>query len=293
MTYMKTRNIFLSAFAALAVLAIGFTSCSKTDLNRPGQFRVLLTDAPGDYIAAEIDIVKVEVKVDAGKNCKDDRFADGDRHEDDHNKRKDEFGEWIDLKYTPGIIDVMTLRNGVDAKIAEGNIMGTVRKVRITLGTKNTVTTKDGVKHNLVLQNPTENYLYVHLHNEHRGRGRDQAAAADKEVVIDFDVARSIVEENGVFYLRPKVRPFHDQNAGAIEGKVLPANIFAVVTALDASGAEVAKALPKPDGEFKIRGLADGTYTLNFEATGYKTQTTTVTAVKGQAVKVNTITLVK
>lgn len=155
------------------------------------------------------------------------------------------------------------------------------------------MTTKDGVKHNLVLQNPTENYLYVHLHNEHRGRGRDQAAAADKEVVIDFDVARSIVEENGVFYLRPKVRPFHDQNAGAIEGKVLPANIFAVVTALDASGAEVAKALPKPDGEFKIRGLADGTYTLKFEATGYKTQTTTVTAVKGQAVKVNTITLVK
>ena len=60
---MKTRNIFLSAFAALAVLAIGFASCSKTDLNRPGQFRVLLTDAPGDYIAAEIDIVKVEVKV--------------------------------------------------------------------------------------------------------------------------------------------------------------------------------------------------------------------------------------
>ena len=263
---MKTRNIFLSAFAALAVLAIGFASCSKTDVNRPGQFRVLLTDAPGDYIAAEIDIVKVEVKVDAGKHHKDDRFGDGDRHEDDHNRRKDEFGEWIDLNYTPGVIDVMTLRNGVDAKIAEGNIVGTVRKVRVTLGTKNTVTTKDKVKHDLVLQNPTENYLYVHLHDEHRGHGRDQAAAADKEVVIDFDVARSIVEENGVYYLRPKIRPFHDQNAGAIEGKVLPANIFAVVTALDASGAEVAKALPKPDGEFKIRGLADGTYTLKFEA---------------------------
>jgi len=187
----------------------------------------------------------------------------------------------------------MTLRNGVDAKIAEGNIVGTVRKVRVTLGTKNTVTTKDGVKHNLVLQNETENYLYVHLHNEHRGHGRDQAAAADKEVVIDFDVARSIVEENGVYYLRPKIRPFHDQNAGAIEGKVLPANIFAVVTALDASGAEVAKALPKPDGEFKIRGLADGTYTLKFEATGYQSQNASVTAVKGKCVKVNTITLTK
>ena len=290
---MKTRNIFLSAFAALAFLAIGFASCSKTDINRPGQFRVLLTDAPGDYIAAEIDIVKVEVKVDAGKHNKEDRFGDGDRHEDDHNRRKDEFGEWIDLNYTPGVIDVMTLRNGVDAKIAEGNIVGTVRKVRVTLGTKNTVTTKDGVKHDLVLQNETENYLYVHLHNEHRGHGRDQAAAADKEVVIDFDVARSIIEENGVYYLRPKIRPFHDQNAGAIEGKVLPANIFAVVTALDASGAEVAKALPKPDGEFKIRGLADGTYTLKFEATGYQSQNASVTAVKGKCVKVNTVTLIK
>jgi hypothetical protein len=181
----------------------------------------------------------------------------------------------------------------VDAKIAEGNIVGTVRKVRVTLGTKNTVTTKDGVKHDLVLQNETENYLYVHLHNEHRGHGRDQAAAADKEVVIDFDVARSIIEENGVYYLRPKIRPFHDQNAGAIEGKVLPANIFAVVTALDASGAEVAKALPKPDGEFKIRGLADGTYTLKFEATGYQSQNASVTAVKGKCVKVNTVTLIK
>jgi Domain of unknown function (DUF4382)/Carboxypeptidase regulatory-like domain len=290
---MKTRNIFLSAFATLAVFAIGFTSCSKTDANRAGQFRVLLTDAPGDYIAAEIDIVKVEVKVDTGRNCKDDHFADGDRHEDDHLNRHDEFGTWTDLKFTPGVIDVMTLRNGVDAKIAEGNIVGTVRKVRVTLGAKNTVTTKDGVKHDLVLQNETENYLYVHLNNEHRGHGREQAVAQDQEVVIDFDVARSIVESNGVYYLRPQVRPFHDQNSGAIEGQVLPANIFAVVTALDANGAEVAKALPKMDGYFKIRGLVDGAYTLKFEATGYQTQSTKVTAVKGQAVKVNTITLVK
>ncbi|MEN9745297.1 MAG: hypothetical protein RL640_1135, partial [Bacteroidota bacterium] len=79
MILMKTRNIFLSAFTALAVLAIGFTSCSKTDSNRAGQFRVLITDAPGDYIAAEIDIVKVEVKVDTGKHRREDHFADGDR----------------------------------------------------------------------------------------------------------------------------------------------------------------------------------------------------------------------
>jgi hypothetical protein len=47
----------------LAVLAIGFTSCSKSGLGK-GTFSVLLNDAPGDYIAAKIDIQKVEVKVD-------------------------------------------------------------------------------------------------------------------------------------------------------------------------------------------------------------------------------------
>lgn len=305
MILMKTRNIFLSAFTALAILAIGFTSCSKTDSNRAGQFRVLITDAPGDYIAAEIDIVKVEVKVDTGKHRREDHFADGDRHDDDHMKRSDEFGNWTDLNYTPGVIDVMKLRNGVDAKIAEGNIVGTVRKVRITLGPNNSVTTKDGVKHTLELKNETQNYLYINLHDEHRGgrgrgpeRGRgpddhERAAPQDQQVIIDIDVARSIVESNGKYYLTPKARPFCDENFGAVFGQVLPANIFAVVTVLDASGAEVAKALPKMDGYYKIRGLAEGTYTLKFEATGYQPQSTSATAVKGQGVKVNTITLIK
>lgn len=305
---MKSRNIFLTAFAALAVLAIGFTSCSKSGLGT-GTFSVLLTDAPGDYIAAKIDIQKVEVKVDnSEEHMRDDHYGDGDRHDDDHMKRNDEYGVWTDLNFTAGVIDVMTLRNGIDAKIAEGNITGKVRKVRITLGTNNSVTTKDNVEHPLILQNETNNFLYINLHNEHRGgrghgrgpgdgpgRGHDDdhTSVQDEQVIIDIDVARSIKESNGQYYLTPQMRPFCDENFAAISGQVLPANIFAVVTALDASGAEVAKALPRPDGEFKIRGLVDGTYTLKFEATSYKTQTTSVTAVKGQAVKANTITLLK
>ena len=128
------------------------------------------------------------------------------------------------------------------------------------------------------------------------GRGPDDhehGAQPDQQVIIDIDVARSIVESNGQYYLTPHARPFCDENFGAFEGQVLPANIFAVVTVLDANGNEVAKALPKMDGYYKIRGLADGTYTLKFEATNYKTQTKTATAVKGQEVKLNTITLIK
>lgn len=292
---MKKRNILSAAVAALAIFAIGLTSCSKSGMNS-GTFQVYLTDAPGDYIAAKLDIQKVEVKVDTSReHANDDHFADGDRHDDDHNRRSDEFGVWVDLNYTPGVIDVMTLRNGVDTKIAEGNIVGVVRKVRITLGPNNTVTTKDNVEHVLELKNDTQNYLYLNLHNEHRGRHKNDNhhTPQDQQVIIDIDVARSIVESNGQYFLVPHARPFCDENFGAFSGLVLPTNIFAVVTVLDAGGTEVAKALPKLDGYYKIRGLAEGNYTLKFEATGYQPQTTTATAVKGQDVKINTITLVK
>jgi hypothetical protein len=285
---MKTKNLFLAFASLLMIFAISFSSCTKNGVSGGDSLQIYLTDGPGDFEAVNIDIQKIEVKLDKDeKQMKDDRFGDNDDDKDDHLKRKDGYGEWVDVKFTPGTIDVFKLRNGVEKLLADGNVTGTVRKIRITLGSNNTVV-KSGVTYPLVLNNNTNNLLYIKLNNEHRERG----AGNGLKVWIDFDIANSIAEVNGKFYLRPVLRPFCNANFGEVEGKVLPKGIKATVTFSNGQGLN-AVALPGSEGEFKIRGLKEGTYTATFAADGYITHTKTVNVVKGKNTKLDLVTLTK
>jgi len=269
--------------------AIYFSACDKSDVPRTDSFQLFLTDGPGDFQKVNIDIQKVEIKVDNDSMHKhDDRFGANDSDNDDHLKNKDEFGEWIDLKFTPGIIDVLSLRNGVEAKLGEANIAaGTVRKIRITLGSNNSVV-KDSATYRLGLINPTNNYLYVKLFNEHR----QKVSSNDTKAWVDFDIAKSIVEVNGAYFLKPVLRPFCDINFAAAQGKVLPGGIKATVSFSDGAGFN-AIALPAPSGEFKIRGLKEGNYTITYVADGYVTHTKNATVKKGELTKLAEVTLIK
>ena len=85
----------------------------KSDVPETDTFQVFLTDRP-------VDFQKVEIKVDKDSGHKhDDRFGENDHDGDDHLKNKDEFGEWIDLWFTPAVIDILSLRNGVETKLGE------------------------------------------------------------------------------------------------------------------------------------------------------------------------------
>ena len=288
---MKTKKLFLGIVSMLMLFVISFSACKKSEVNTEGSVSIFLTDGPGDYDAVNIDIQKVEVKVDNDQNHKhDDNFGSGDDNKDDHLKKKDDFGEWIDVNYTPGIIDVLSLRNGVEAKLGEANIVtGTVRKIRITLGDKNTVV-KDSVTYDLLLDSRTSNFLYVKLFDKHR----QNANSNDVKVWVDFDIANSIVEANGKFYLKPVLRPFCNANFGEVEGTVLPLDAKAVVRITD--GADFnAVALPNRDGKFKLRGLNEGTYTVTYEGLSpYIRQTVSnVVVTKGKTTKLETVTLLK
>jgi hypothetical protein len=285
---MKTKNLFLAFASLLIVFALSFSSCTKNGVKNGDALQVYLTDGPGDFEAVNLDIQKVEVKLDNDeKHSKDDRFGDNDDDKDDHLKRKDDFGEWIDLAYTPAIVDVLKLRNGVEKMLADGNVTGTVRKIRITLGSNNTVV-KGGVTSTLNLINETNNFLYIKLNDEHRER----AAGNGLKVWVDFDIANSIAEVNGKFYLRPVLRPFCNANFAEAEGRVLPEGIKPTVTFSNGLGFN-SVAIPAPNGEFKIRGLLEGTYTVTYSAAGYVSQTKTVTVAKGKDTKMDTVTLVK
>ncbi len=289
---MKTLKISLVAASLLVAFMLIFSGCTKNviDASAGGKVAVYLTDGPGEFDSVFIDIQKVEVKIDTNSVHKDndDRCKDDDDR-DDHQKRKDDYGEWVNINFTPAIIDVLGLRNGVETKLGEANILaGTVRKIRITLGTQNRVV-KNGVSSTLELRNETNNFLYVKLYDKHRQRMSDSTSVS---VWVDFDVANSIYEKDGKFYLKPVLRPFNNKNFGEVEGKVLPLEAKAVVRITNGAGFN-GVALPNREGNFKLRGLESGTYTVTVQglAPYVDKVISNVVVTKGKETELGVITL--
>jgi hypothetical protein len=290
---MKTKRIFLGLASMIVAFALLFSACTKSGVNSGNGLQVYLTDGPTDLKAVSLDIVKVEAKVDNDERHRDnDRHGENDDDKDDKDKRKDDYGEWVDLKVTPGVINVLELRNGVEKMIASSNnIQGRVRKLRVTLGTNNTITLENNETISLTLLNETQNMIYIKLFDEHRGRGNDNRTTA---IRIDFDLGSSVVLINGKYYLKPVVRPFCNENFGEVEGVVLPLDAKAVVRITDGANFN-AVALPFRDGKFKLRGLKAGTYTVTIEAIApyLKETISNVIVKKGEETKLGTITLKK
>ena len=289
---MKTNKLFLSLASFVVAFALFLSACTKNDVNASrGNVSIFLTDGPGEFDSVFIDITKVEVKVDNDSLHKhqDDHGKDDDDR-DDHEKRKDGYGEWVDINFKPAIIDILSLRNGVETKLGEKNIAaGIVRKIRITLGSQNRVVV-GGKSNTLELKNETNNLLYVKLSSKHRQRSADSST----KVWVDFDIARSIEEKGGKYYLRPVLRPFCNDNYGEVEGKVLPLAAKAVVRITNGAGFD-GVALPNREGEFKLRGLESGTYTVTVEgiAPYLKETISNVVVTKGKDTELGTITLKK
>ncbi len=289
---MTTNKIFLGMASLVVALAVFLSACTKNDVKASrGNVSIYLTDGPGEFDSVFIDITKVEVKVDNDSLHKhhDDHGKDDDDR-DDHEKRKDGYGEWVDINFTPAIIDILSLRNGVETKLGEANIAtGTVRKIRITLGSRNRVVV-GGKSDTLELKNETNNLLYVKLSSKHRQRSADSST----KVWVDFDIAKSIYEKDGKYYLRPVLRPFCNDNYGEVEGKVLPLEAKAVVRITNGAGFD-GVALPNREGKFKLRGLESGTYTVTVEglAPYLKETISNVVVTKGKDTELGTITLKK
>ena len=290
---MKSTKKLFFGFGILLCLSLIFSACQKdvSTTNNPKtarQLSVYLTDDPCQYDSVFIDIRYVEVKIDTTKeHMDDDEFGDRDDDGDDDHRDHDNFGKWDTLTIRPGVYNILQFRNGLDTLLGTANIpAGKIRKIRLTLGTNNSLV-KDGVSHPLNLLAGTNNYVYIKIHNE----DEDDVTTAQTAIWLDFDVCRSIKLINGQYYLKPVLKPFGKKNFGEIEGKVLPEAAHAFVTAQNTS--DSASAMPEHDGEYKIRGLREGAYSLTFKGSGGYKDTTIINIQvrKGKETKVPTITL--
>jgi hypothetical protein len=292
---MKTSNRFLF-FPLLAIFAaLIFYACQKElslDMAVPaGKYKlsVFLTDGPLDFQKVLVDIQRVEVKLDTCKrNNDDDDDHHGPGHDDDHDSLNRHCEIWDTLDIRPGIYDLLQLRNGTDTLLASGFLLqGKIKRIKLTLGTRDSVMVDSMMKVLRLVNN--QNFVYIDIKKEHL----DSLSSNNFHLYLDFDLARSIKYINGEYWLKPKIKPFGKHSTGEIEGKVRPVHSFGTIMAYNAT--DTAYARPWDQGEFKIRGLREGTYSLFIQGiNGYQDTTLTNLIVRrGKETKVGLIQLQK
>jgi len=293
---MKTVIKWLAAGCGMVVL-LCFFACNKSNSSTsnpnipPGQSRlsVSLMDGPVAFTKVLIDIRQVAVLIDTSTKQtdadEDDEWDDNfwGRHRDEHNKSV----IWDTLNITPGVYDLLKLRNGADTLLATGNYpSGKILKVRITLGSDNTVYTDSTTFYPLEVFGPHP-YFTVNVRRENVST----IASNDFKLWLDFNLSRSIFFWSGTYLLKPYLVVFNDVVAAKIQGTVLPEHASPLVTAFSTS--DTLYALPNEDGRYQFRGVKAGTYSLNFKGhNGYKDTTISNIVVDSmKVVNVPTVTL--
>ncbi len=269
---MKKTTQFVAA-TVVAIVSLVAVACNKSTSveNGPGiqQVNFMLTDGPGSYENVFIDIKSLQIVIDTAREGSQKRdTCNWDHIASNRNSRKDSGLVWTTMPIKAGIYDILRFRNGLDTLFASANVpKGSVRLVRIELGTNNSVV-KDSVTYPLNLGSNTPTFITLKL----EGNEFEEFASRRHRLWLDFDVSRSIIEVNGRFYLIPVMHTFVEKNTASVEGKVKPADAKAIITLFN--NKDTAYALPNKEGEFKMRGLKNGTYKLFVKAfSGYRDTT--------------------
>jgi hypothetical protein len=232
---MNTK-LFSVVAAVLLVLTATITSCHRNE-GGTGRLHVRMMDAPSpyDYDAIYLDVLGVEVNVS----------PDGGSE------------KWISLPTGAGIYDMLTLVNGTDLLLADEDIpAGKIQEVRLILGDGNTIIV-DGISHELVVPSSASSGLKIKV-DEIIGNG------SDLTLMLDFDAAHSIVRQgHGGYHLNPVIRGIILERTGSIHGTttVVAGGSVAVIADMNVT-ATYSTYTDRTSGEFLLRGLPPGTYTV-------------------------------
>jgi hypothetical protein len=295
---MKTTSARLTAIAGvtavLFIFACNKSNSSNTNANIPkGQSQVSLymMDGPVQFDSVLIDIRQVVVEVDTATpqnspdnpNQWDNSYCGWGRGPSNKSL------VWDTLSITPGIYNLLALRNGTDTLLASSLITsGKILKTRITLGNDNKVYTDSTTSYPLEVFGPNP-YFTINVSRV------DVADVSNNEfkIWLDFNLSRSIIFWNGGFLLNPYITVFNDMKMAKIQGTVLLRGAGALVTAY--SGTDTLYAIPFWNGQYQFRNVPTGSWSINFKGQGGYQDTTISDIVVDslKLVKIPTITLHK
>ena len=271
---MKSTAKCLAAGCSIAAIVL-FFSCNKD--NSPGsnpdipagksQMSLYLSDGPVMYSKVLIDIRQVAIEIDTAASQNDpDRDDQWDQnfwgwHRDADHKSV----IWDTLAISPGVYDLLQLRNGTDTLLGAGQYPnGKVLKVRVTLGSDNTVFTDS------VTGYPLEVFgLHPYFDINVRKENIYSVSSNDFKLWLDFNLKRSILFWSGTFYLSPYVVAFNDHTSSRIEGLILPPGASPLVEVFNAT--DTVYAVPSIGGSYLIRAVNLGNlYVIGFWSPGLR-----------------------
>jgi hypothetical protein len=294
---MKTKSAWLASLAGLTII-LSIVACNKSNSSNSNpnipkgesQLSVYMMDAPLSYDSVLINIQQVVVEVDTSTT---QNAPDNPRQWDENwcgqgRGPSNSSVIWDTLTITPGIYNLLALRNGTDTLLSSSLITtGKILKIRILIGGMgNSVYIDSTAEYPLVLFGPSP-YFTI---NVSRTNVAD-VTNNEMQLWLDFNLNRSIFYWSGTFYLNPYIVVFNDHVMAKIEGTVLPHGAGALVEAIN--GSDTLYAIPFWGGQYEFRNVPAGTYSLTFKGdNGY--QDTTISSIVVDSAKVTqvpTITL--
>jgi len=228
-----------------------------------------LTDDPSlVFDQLWLDMQKLEIKAEDDSQSKHETEHQGEVDEND--KRGDSSGGWVTVNINPGVYNILKFRNGLDTLFARASFpaIHQLKKLRITLGSKNSITF-NGVNVPLTLKG-NDNFIVI----------KTEASSVNinngglSNLWIDIDAARSVGRNGNDFELKPSVKLFSKETTGRMEGSVLPKEVNTLIMAVN--GTDTASAKPGQEGEFAFTGLKPGAYSVIYHAVSGNYNDTTI-----------------
>lgn len=214
---------------------VGFTmqACKKNKDAAQGKMEVRMTDSPGDFVALNVQIMKIEAYMDNSG--------------------------WVVLNETTKEVNVLDLTNGAEVTISSAtNVQpGLYTKLRLTFSGQSSLTINGASGPNTVDLSFNSNYSHqveIPIHCQVN-------SGITASVLLDFNVALSIKENNGQYEMNPVLAEIVDPNTG-VQGH-LEGTTQAAVTL--SNGGKSFSTYVNKNGYFMIRGVPDGTYLLKIE----------------------------
>jgi len=241
---MKVTRLLPFACAVLLGLA-GCSKDSSSETANSSKLEVRLIDGPGDFRRVVLDVRQVEV------HLKEEKDLDG----------------WQMLSFTPQAVNVLDYVNGRSALlVSEDFAPGDLKEIRLILGPNSYVVGRDGQQYDL--KTPSGQTSGVKLKLEKA----TLVARQTYQLVLDFDVAKSVVERGNWkpgndkkerYLLKPVIRVVAQDVRGGLRGTVNPAAALPHVLAIRTTGLfapDTVSTWADASGAYLINGLAAGTY---------------------------------